>query len=457
MLQGDDGQEHVQAMRSVHKSLPPNAIDPARPEEILYVDCQVDPESRKQFVLWDDIVQAFDNAVQVRNKARVVPFLKGADLRILEPRRIAEVPNTILDVVVGGQLIDADVKPPKAAPKEFPYEKEDMDEKDAVSQNAAPTVRRNPAYGLVEAAMENYTHMERPPPTGRGPQALLDDQSPTRSDPPARQQPGSNNPPLRAPQSTPDVVSEDSKLAATIASINLGDMATQVTLGDKYRDGKGVKQDYKAAMDLYMEAAEQGNAAGQHAVGYLYDQGLGVAQDDEVALDWYLKAARQGHPGAQSNVGYFYDVGRGVALDYSEAMNWYFKAANQGFGRAQNNLGVLYDLGQGVAEDPSQAMYWFVKAANQGHADAQCNLAYFYDIGRGVSQDYSQAMKWYLKAAKQGSSRAQNNIGSLYEYGQGVEKDYSKAMEWYQKAAKGGNAGAKENFQKLEKRGYSID
>ncbi|KAF9276638.1 hypothetical protein BGZ88_001594 [Linnemannia elongata] len=80
MLSEDNPQDHVQAIRSVNRSIRPNAITPATPDEIYYVDTRPDPETQKEIVLWDDILQAFDNAVQVRHGARVVPFLKGKDL-----------------------------------------------------------------------------------------------------------------------------------------------------------------------------------------------------------------------------------------------------------------------------------------------------------------------------------------------------------------------------------------
>lgn len=78
MLQGEDTpQELVQALRSVGKSLPLNSITPATRDEIFHVEIQVDPKTQKEVVLWEDIVQAFENAVQVRHKSKVIPFLKG--------------------------------------------------------------------------------------------------------------------------------------------------------------------------------------------------------------------------------------------------------------------------------------------------------------------------------------------------------------------------------------------
>ncbi|KAG0287707.1 hypothetical protein BGZ96_008391, partial [Linnemannia gamsii] len=83
MLQGDNPQESklVQAVRPINKNLPPTSVSPVRPEKIYYIDCHLDPTTQKPVVLWDDILQAFVNAVQVRDKARMVRFLKGPDLR----------------------------------------------------------------------------------------------------------------------------------------------------------------------------------------------------------------------------------------------------------------------------------------------------------------------------------------------------------------------------------------
>lgn len=75
-------QEKVQAIRSVDKSISPNSVPLATPEEIYHVETLVDPDTNKDVVLWDDILQAFENAVQVRHKTKVVPFLKGKDLRM---------------------------------------------------------------------------------------------------------------------------------------------------------------------------------------------------------------------------------------------------------------------------------------------------------------------------------------------------------------------------------------
>jgi hypothetical protein len=82
---GTSPQDKVQAFRSVNKSIPPNAVPPATPDEIYHVDTLIDPETQKEVVLWDDILQAFKHAEHVRHKTRVIPFQKGKDLRMYVP------------------------------------------------------------------------------------------------------------------------------------------------------------------------------------------------------------------------------------------------------------------------------------------------------------------------------------------------------------------------------------
>ncbi|KAG0036298.1 hypothetical protein BGZ89_008420, partial [Linnemannia elongata] len=97
-----------------------------------------------------------------------------------------------------------------------------------------------------------------------------------------------------------------SDFTQTSVSANLGDKDAQVTLGDMYKDGKGVTQDYQAAMAWYLRAAEQGDPVGQRKVGTLYEHGHGVAQDYSTALTWYLKSSDQGNAQAKCSIGSLY-------------------------------------------------------------------------------------------------------------------------------------------------------
>lgn len=72
----------VQAIRSVARTHPPTtSTTPTNSDHVFYVECHKDPVINKDVVLWDDILQAFEDALHVRHQAMIVPFVKGSDLR----------------------------------------------------------------------------------------------------------------------------------------------------------------------------------------------------------------------------------------------------------------------------------------------------------------------------------------------------------------------------------------
>ncbi|KAG0288223.1 hypothetical protein BGZ96_007973 [Linnemannia gamsii] len=436
-------QQQIQALRPVDKSISPNSVPLATPDEIIHVETHPDPVTKKEIVLWDDILQAFDNAVQVRHKTMVIPFLKGKDFVILEPRRIAAIPDSVLDVIVRSSVADNNLtslqvqqSESPAAPPPLPpsYEstirgrrpstRNGLPKYGASSTSSAPSVATvnaqcSSGFGPDEVTTSNNSHMDRPLafPLARGPQMLLEGQT------------------------------------QRVEGASCGDKEDQVTLGDMYRDGKGVPQDYHIAMVWYLKAARQAFAPAQYNIGDFYFLGHGVRQDFSQAMEWYIKAASLGHAPSLFSIGFLFHDGLGVRKDCTQAMDWYLKSANQGYALAQYNLGLLYSQGsRGVRQDYAKAMDWHFKAAFQGHAPAQYNVGLLYDFGRGVPQDFGRAMLWYLKAAEHDHAGSQYSIGFLYDHGQGVLQDYIKAAEWYQKAADQGYEGAENALDTLEKK-----
>lgn len=65
-------------------------------------------------------------------------------------------------------------------------------------------------------------------------------------------------------------------------------------------------------------------------LGDLYKEGHGVAQDYAEAKKWYEKAAALGDMIAMDNLGYLYENGQGVAVDLEQALRWYQKAEEAG-------------------------------------------------------------------------------------------------------------------------------
>jgi hypothetical protein len=81
MSQDDSPHSLLQAVRPVHK----NNLTPTISAAIAYVVIHNDPSSGKNIILWDDVQQAFKDALHVRHGAIIIPFLKGADFKKYAP------------------------------------------------------------------------------------------------------------------------------------------------------------------------------------------------------------------------------------------------------------------------------------------------------------------------------------------------------------------------------------
>ena len=57
--------------------------------------------------------------------------------------------------------------------------------------------------------------------------------------------------------------------------------------------------DYEAAILVWTQVAQDGNARAQYNLGWMHANGRGIAQDFQEAIKWYTKAAEQGNVNAQ--------------------------------------------------------------------------------------------------------------------------------------------------------------
>jgi len=134
---------------------------------------------------------------------------------------------------------------------------------------------------------------------------------------------------------------------------------------DAYYEGR-----YSLALKELRPLAEANDPEAQFYLGVMYGKGKGVPQDYQAAVRWYQLAAEQGFPKAMSNLASMYSRGKGVPKDYAQAIHWYQEAAEEELPEAQYNLGVMYKEGQGVPRDLVQAHMWFNLSSGQGHKDA---------------------------------------------------------------------------------------
>lgn len=81
-----------------------------------------------------------------------------------------------------------------------------------------------------------------------------------------------------------------------------------ITIGDNYRDGKGVASDPQKALEYYRLAAERGDATGFFKIGVLYHYGLGFAPNFQLAKQQYEEAKKRGNILCIINLGNLYEV-----------------------------------------------------------------------------------------------------------------------------------------------------
>ncbi|KAF9105339.1 hypothetical protein BGX29_000203 [Mortierella sp. GBA35] len=465
---------NVQALRSITKSSLNSSSNPKpATTAIAEVDIHTDPLTLKGFVLWEDILLAFEDALHVRHKARVVPFLKGSDLRSLEPRRIAAFPDTVLNVVVPDPPVPVKVAvaSPLSALQQF-------------EKQASRLPKHDPMATL------------------RSPTRILDPQS-------------SN----RRPLETPSAQMRNRQLALKTAKAAIGKIAAHVDLIGLHMKGDGAPDDFFKALGCYLSAYPRdltvatpvmllNVARGDNLVRMssapkttledmdssdssktdpaqidqpsdsnksteirllqakkqppilrhnsvdpqLKDETLTESpptsdnkqpqspQDPTTAatakdITQIMASASRGDKDAQVTLGDMFLQGEEVRQSYLTALDWYLKAADRGYAPAQNKIGDIYRLGQGFPQDLSRAMDYYRKAATHRDAVGQYNYAQMYLFGLGVHLDFSYALYWYEKAADQGYAPAQSRIGDMHANGQCVSQDSSEALEWYRAAA----------------------
>lgn len=173
----------------------------------------------------------------------------------------------------------------------------------------------------------------------------------------------------------------------------------------KYYWGVGGEQSYAKALQLYLQAAEAGDAESQYIAGAMYLKGLGASKDFSKAFQLLYDAAKKGKSTSESEqvLAQAFLLGSGVPKNYGKAVQWYQAAAEDGNKEAQNELGFMYFVGNGVEQDVEKGGEYFLKAAYNGLAIAQYNVGIMYSTGKGVkATDMEKSYGWFNVAAANG-------------------------------------------------------
>jgi hypothetical protein len=198
------------------------------------------------------------------------------------------------------------------------------------------------------------------------------------------------------------------------AAAHAGDGRASARLGDLYREGESVEQNWDEAFRWYSLGASQGNADAQSNLGTMFLRGLGCAADATQAVFWYRKSAEQGHVLGQFNLAERYLNGEGVAPDLAEAFEWFSAAARQGDMPSTCRVGTMYRFGQGVERNVLAAANFHVIAATAGFVAAQAEIGEYLEELQDIALSGNQTASWFLCL--------------IHNRGLGVEK--SQALTW---------------------------
>lgn len=163
------------------------------------------------------------------------------------------------------------------------------------------------------------------------------------------------------------------RLRTILLACCLGLAAPAVAAGPSVKAGVEAwqKGDQAAAVAIWRNLAEKGDADAAFNLGQAYRLGRGVPADSSQAKKWFEAAANKGHVDAQVSLGLLlFDNG-----DRAAAMSWLRKAADKGEPRALLVVGTALFNGDGMKQDPVLGYAFVSRAAAQGLAPAKSTLA----------------------------------------------------------------------------------
>ncbi|CAG8729911.1 13032_t:CDS:2 [Gigaspora margarita] len=165
-------------------------------------------------------------------------------------------------------------------------------------------------------------------------------------------------------------------------------------LGLFYHWKIGTDENNTNVIELFINAANQGDIMAQYFTGKCYAEGWNTSKNKKKALDWYSKAADNECAAAECLLGeHLYRLRK-----YTKAFDFLNRAVEHGNLKALNTLGLCYQKGQGTVSNAAKGFELFKKVAEMGLLASQYELGNCYEYGIGVGIDLNQAKYWFEKA-----------------------------------------------------------
>ena len=125
--------------------------------------------------------------------------------------------------------------------------------------------------------------------------------------------------------------------------------------------------DVVTAMQYLEKAADQGHGDARVLLAYILDK----AEENARAIELYRQAAEQGNPAGQLGLGQMYASGEGVQRSHETALEWIQRAVDKGYVPAIVHLAEIYEKGAlGLPVDEQKSLMLWKKAATLGNEQA---------------------------------------------------------------------------------------
>jgi TPR repeat protein len=219
-------------------------------------------------------------------------------------------------------------------------------------------------------------------------------------------------------------------------------------LATMYRNGRGEKQDYGKAIELYRRVCDQNWLIDCTDTADLYRDGLGTPKDLKQAIALYAKACDPDthDPAACPKLADIYADRDTPFYDIAKAYHYYERTCNITAPADCISIASRFATGQSVPQDLKEAGSFYSRACSSpwGRANscsALVDIAARFEEGSNVTQDLKEAATLYTGACLSdgGSVSSCAKAAAFYEQGRGIEKDNSQAIAFYDLACKGGD------------------
>ena len=161
-------------------------------------------------------------------------------------------------------------------------------------------------------------------------------------------------------------------------------------------------------IDCIEKLESENTAENKIALAKCYSKLNNESLNEEIA-QIYLQAAELGNAIAQNELGNCYYNGKGVEKNIERAFEWYRIAAEQGLSEAQYNLARCFEK-----HHKKLSFIWMKKASEQSHITALYKMGEYYEYGTGVEIDIDISKQYYNRASEMGHSIAQKKTNNKY-------------------------------------------